>query len=64
MTLAPAESLRGAAFRVGSQTEWYLVPANDGSFALTMIVPGSSVSGDYADVAHVYGTAPSQPAGG
>jgi hypothetical protein len=59
-TLAPAESLRGAAFRVGSQSEWYLVPANDGSFKLTMIVPGSSVSGDYADVAHSYGAAPSE----
>ncbi|MCC6455885.1 MAG: hypothetical protein IT328_13115 [Caldilineaceae bacterium] len=43
-TLAPAESLRGAAFRVGSQSEFYLVPANDGTFALTMITPGTSDS--------------------
>lgn len=54
-TLAPAESLRGAAFRVGSQAEFYLVPANDGSFALTMITPGVSDSGDYDDTAHEYG---------
>lgn len=54
-TLAPAESLRGAAFRVGSQSEYYLVPANDGSFALTMITPGDSDGGDYDDTPHEYG---------
>jgi hypothetical protein len=59
-TLAPAESLRGAAFRVGSQAEFYLVPANDGSFALTMITPGVSDSGDYDDTTHEYGVSPSE----
>jgi hypothetical protein len=59
-TLAPSESLRGAAYRVGSQSEWYLVPANDGSFGLTMIVPGDSDSGDYDDTPHVYGVSPSE----
>jgi hypothetical protein len=59
-TLAPSESLAGAAFRVGSQTEFYLVPANDGSFALTMITPGDSDSGDYAGTPHLYGVAPSE----
>lgn len=59
-TLAPAESLRGAAFRVGSQSEWYLVPANDGSFALTMITPGTSNSSHYIDTPHPYGASPSQ----
>ena len=54
-TLAPAESLAGAAYRVASQSEVYLVPANDGTFALTMITPGDSDSGDYDDSAHVYG---------
>ena len=60
LTLAPAESLRGAAFRVGSQSEYYLVPANDGTFALTMITPGTSDSGDYVDAAHDYGVSPSE----
>jgi hypothetical protein len=59
-TLAPAESLRGAAFRVGSQAEFYLVPANDGSFGLTMITPGVSDSEDYSDTPHEYGASPSQ----
>lgn len=59
-TLAPAESLAGAAYRVASQSEFYLVPANDGAFALTMITPGTSDSGDYGDSAHVYGVAPSE----
>jgi hypothetical protein len=59
-TLAPSESLRGAAFRVGSQSEWYLLPANDGSFALTMITPGTSDSGDYDDTPHEYGVSPSE----
>jgi hypothetical protein len=54
-TLAPAESLAGAAYRVGSQSEWYLVPANDGSFGLTMITPGTSDSGDYDDSPYIYG---------
>lgn len=60
VTLAPAESLRGAAYRVGSQTEFYLVPTGDGSFGLTMITPGTSDSGAYADMPQVYGAAPSQ----
>jgi hypothetical protein len=59
-TLAPAESLRGAAYRVGSQSEWYLLPANDGSFALTMLTPGTSDSGDYDDTPHEYGVSPSE----
>ena len=59
-TLAPAESLRGAAFRVGSQAEFYLVPSNIGAFALTMITPGTSDSGDYDDTPHVVGAAPSE----
>lgn len=59
-TLAPAESLSGARFRVGSQSEFYLVPANDGSFALTMITPGTSDSGDYSAAAQAYGASPSQ----
>jgi hypothetical protein len=59
-TLAPAESLRGAAYRVGSQSEWYLLPANDGSFALTMITPGTSESGDYDDTPHAYGVSLSE----
>lgn len=54
-TLAPAESLLGAAYRVGSQTDYYLVPNNDGSFGLTMITPGTSGSGEYADTPAVYG---------
>jgi hypothetical protein len=59
-TLSPSESLRGAAFRVGSQAEYYVVPANDGSFALTLITPGTSDSGDYDDTAHVYGAGTTQ----
>lgn len=59
-TLAPAESLAGAAYRVASQSEVYLLPANDGTFALTMITPGTSDSGDYADTAVSYGVAPNQ----
>lgn len=56
ITLQPAESLLGAAYRVGSQTNIYLVPANDGAFAITLIAPPSSDgSGDYADVPHAYG---------
>jgi hypothetical protein len=60
MTLMPAESLAGAAFRVGSQSEFYLVPANDGSFGLTMITPGTSGSGAYNDTAHIYGAGTTQ----
>ena len=59
-TLAPAESLRGAAYRVGSQTVFYLVPAADGSFALTLITPGTSDGGGYRDTPHPYGADPSQ----
>lgn len=56
ITLQPAESLLGAAYRVRSQTSLYLVPANDGAFALTLInPPHSDVSGDYADTPHRYG---------
>ena len=59
-TVMPGESLAGAAFRVGSQAEYYLLPANDGAFRLTMVTPGTSDSGDYADVAHEYGSFPSE----
>ena len=59
-TLAPAESLAGAAYRVGSQAEIYLVPANDGTFGLTMVTPGDSDGGDYDDTAHVYGAGSSE----
>lgn len=55
-TAMPGENLRGASFRVGSQADWYLVPANDGSVGLTMITPGTSDSGDYAAAAQAYGT--------
>jgi hypothetical protein len=55
-TAMPGENLRGAAFRVGSQADWYLVPANDGSVGLTMITPGTSDSGDYDAAAQAYGT--------
>lgn len=56
ITLQPAESLLGAAYRVGSQTNVYLVPANDGVFAITLITPPhSDGSGDYADAPHAYG---------
>lgn len=59
-TLQPNESLAGAAYRAGSQTEFYLVPANDGSFGLTLINPPASDSGDYDDTAHVYGSGSTQ----
>jgi hypothetical protein len=59
-TLAPSESLTGAAFRVGSQTEFYLVPDNGGIFQLTMITPGVSDSGDYNDTHHIYGAGATQ----
>lgn len=59
-TLQPNESLAGAAYRAGSQTAFYLVPANDGSFGLTMINPPTSDSGDYDDTAHVYGAGSTQ----
>jgi hypothetical protein len=56
ITLQPAESLLGAAYRVRNQTSLYLVPANDGTFAVTLINPPySDGSGHYADVPHVYG---------
>lgn len=60
MTLAPAESLLSAAYRMGSQSEWYLVPANDGSFGLSMITPGTTISGDYNDTPHEYGESANQ----
>lgn len=60
MTLQPAESLRGAAYRITSQANAWLVPANDGSFGLTLIAPPSSSSGDYSDTPHDYGVAPSE----
>lgn len=56
ITLQPSESLLGAAYRVRSQTSVYLVPANDGAFAVTLITPPfSDGSGDYADTPHGYG---------
>ena len=60
VTLQPSESLRGAAYRVTSQTTLYLVPDNGGAFAVTLINPPTSDSGDYADTPHVYGEAPSE----
>ena len=60
MTAMPMENLRSGAYRLGSQSEWYLVPANDGSFGVTMITPGVSDSGDYDDTAHVYGVSPKE----
>jgi hypothetical protein len=60
LTLAPAESLRSAAYRAGSQTEFYLVPSADGSFGLTLITPGTSDGGGYLDTPQVYGAPPSQ----
>lgn len=60
MTLQPAESLGGAAYRIAGQQPVAWVPANDGSFALTLITPPSSSSGHYADVPHRYGDAAHQ----
>jgi hypothetical protein len=57
MSVAAAENLLSAAYRVGSQSEWYLVPANDGAFRLSMITPGTSGSGEYDDTPHEYGEA-------
>ncbi len=54
VTVQPSESLLGAAYRVTSQSNAWIVPKNDGSFAATMINPGASDSGDYADTPHVY----------
>ncbi len=56
ITLQPAESLLGAAYRVSSQTNLYLTSANDGMFAVTVITPPhSDGSGDYVDIPHQYG---------
>jgi hypothetical protein len=50
LTLQPAESLLGAAYRATSQSSAFLVPRNDGEFAVTLITPpNSDVSGDYVD---------------
>jgi hypothetical protein len=54
MTVQPSESLRGAAYRMTSQANAWLVPKNDGTFAATLINPGTSDSGDYDDTAHDY----------
>ena len=60
ITVQPSESLRGAAYRVTSQTTVYLVPDNGGAFGVTLINPPASAGGDYDDTPHVYGTAPSE----
>ena len=60
MTTAPMENLRSGAYRLGSQAEWYLVPANDGTFGVTMMLPGESDSGEYVDTAHVHGASPKE----
>jgi hypothetical protein len=60
VTLQPSESLRGAVYRVASQTTLYLVPDNSGAFAITLINPPASDSGQYADTPHLYGEAPSE----
>jgi hypothetical protein len=45
----------GLVYRITSQSRAYLVPANDGSWGVTIITPGSSDgSGDYDDTAYVY----------
>ncbi|KKN37799.1 hypothetical protein LCGC14_0759740 [marine sediment metagenome] len=54
MTIQPSESLLGAAYRARNQANAWLVPANNGTFALTLINPGTSDSGDYDDSAHTY----------
>ncbi len=54
MTLAPNESLAGAAFRVASQSNVYLLPVGDGTFALEMINPPTSDSGEHDDSAQAY----------
>lgn len=62
ISIAAMENLLSAAYRVGSQSEWYLVPANDGSFRLSMMTPGTSDSGEYDDTPHEYGEAGNQQA--
>lgn len=54
VTVQPSESLLGAAYRVSSQTDVYLVPAGDGTFTAEMINPPVSDSGEHDDTAHVY----------
>jgi len=54
ITLAPSESLLGAAYRITSQSDVYLIPAGDGTFRAEMINPPTSVSGDHDDTAHTY----------
>jgi hypothetical protein len=54
MTLAPSESLLGAAYRAASQSDVYLIPAGDGTFRVEMINPPASDSGDHDDTPHSY----------
>jgi len=54
MTLAPSESLLGAAYRAASQSDVYLIPAGDGTFQAEMINPPTSDSGDHDDTPHAY----------
>ncbi len=54
MTLAPNESLLGAAYRVTNQSDAYLLPAGDGTFTLEMINPPTSDSGEHDDTAQDY----------
>lgn len=48
-TLSPNENLRSAFYRLCSQANAWIVPANDGTFGLTAIKPATSTSGDYDD---------------
>lgn len=54
------EFARGSV-RVGSQSEYSVVPANDGTFALTMITPGTSGQW-WLCLAQAYGVSPSERA--
>ena len=54
MTLAPSESLLGAAYRVASQSNVWLVPAGDGAFQAEMINPPNSDSREHDDTSHKY----------
>lgn len=52
-TIQPGESLRSAAYRLGSQATAYLVPAHN-AFALEAITPGTSISGHHTGTPTAY----------
>jgi len=52
-TIQPGESLRGAAYRLGSQASPLLIPSRS-AFALEAVTPGTSDSNDHDDVATDY----------